>query len=168
MRRIGTTAEGGAIVEIGQAELVKLGETGDLLAEIAACALVDAGDQLKRDCQRATFVAPAKLKKAAKVKSRATGSKVCSRCGKTKPVSEFYNGHGRCNPCFRDADKERRAGVTSKDDQRAARRAEGLKVVARVQKTVKAGGTFAPRERDPALDRPVDGSGRVARVGGEG
>lgn len=162
MNRIGTTGSGGAIVEISRAELATLQQAGDLLSEIAACVLID---------QPAPVIAekPALIaRKARKISAKAgTGSKVCCRCGKEKPASEFYTGHGKCKPCFAAATKERKAGLGSTKEQRiATAKARGLAVVAKVAAKVKSGGTFIPRERNE-LDRPAF-AGRTLPVGGEG
>jgi len=162
MNRIRTTQAGGAIVEISRAELTTMQQAGDLLSEIAACVLID---------QPAPVIAekPAKIaRKPVKVSILpASGTKVCSRCGKEKSASEFYNGHGRCNPCFAAATKERQScSPEAKEKRRAAAKARGLAIVGKVAAKVKSGGTFMARERDPSLDRPVSG-GRTLPVGGE-
>lgn len=163
MNRIGTTTSGGAIVEISRAELATLQAAGELLSEIAACVLIDQPAPVI--AQKATQIARKQVKVSV---LPASGTKVCTRCGKTKAASEFYNGHGKCKPCFAEATKERKGSGAGglNEKQKAARKAQGLAVVDRVAAKVKAGGTFMARERDPVLDPPTSG-GRTLRVGGE-
>lgn len=176
MKRIGTTTGGGALVEFTRDEVAAIQTALELLDQITAevepdptpaqpvpVGLPATLGQHVPEPKRQTRKKPAK-----RAKATAAGVKTCTLCGKSKPVSEFYTGHGKCKPCFKRYALERRTGAQDQKEERAKRRAIGLNVVEKVTAKVKAGGTFLPRERDPELDRPVDGSGRVARVGGEG
>lgn len=84
-------------------------------------------------------------------------SKTCATCKTEKNLSEFQKFARSCNECM-----QVKYGAVERPRGSTKSRLELIRAADRRAK-LKA----APRERDPDLDRPVEG-GRVLPVGGEG
>ena len=217
MKRIGTTTDGGLLVELSAIEVNRLGEAHELIGRLvfdlqASAANPHPAAAISRPAPQAPRAAPdgdtSSRRKIRRPRGRpaktADGTKTCSECGRTKPADDFYTGHGKCKPCtlaLQKAKKAERAGPAQPAKQKPApavmtracstcKRDLPSSAFAQWQRQCKecktkgapptrltpdrramiraadAKAKAAPREREPAFDRPVDtATGRVLPVG---
>lgn len=67
--------------------------------------------------------------------SMASRAKACSACGKDKPLSDFYDGQGRCKPCYGEMQK---AAKAKRDGAAKPREQATVKTVATAIANLKA------------------------------
>lgn len=197
MKRIGTTTDGGMLVELSALEVNRLGEAHELIGRL----VFDLQSNAANPQPAAAISVPAA--RPARQPRRTDGTKTCTECGETKPVGDFYTGHGKCKPCTLARQNAKKATAQTGTPRPAANvetpktktcqtckrelpktafhswqrtckecksksgsipKTDRLALIRAADRKAKA----APREHDPVFDRPVDPSGRVLPVGGEG